>query len=436
MALKRSLPERWINGLTKCVSGGIASCGWASSIIRSSVVPERPTPTTNGAGKSGSERPRRRRLRSMSKRVVETIAAQDHVVAELAQQGARLGLERRSVVGAHLTRARPPCARRPGGARRARARPGARRPSGRGVRPRPARSPSSATRSPEPPVVVEHRGVEVELDQLADAAQLGLGVGDEVLVAQLQVAAAEPLRLARGRPRCAGARGAPCRPSACRRPSRVAAATARRRARRGSGARSAPRRAARRSRSSSARRRASSRPSAACRRARRRARRRRAGPRPRRPSSSRRDPLAKPALVEAEVAPGPRADDRSTNPSALAPASRGLDQLRHEVGLGRDRQLGVGVEHQPQQRRARATDADDERGRGGLAAGGRGHAGAGAAEILRLRASESNRARPSVEPVSASTACSGCGIRPTTLPASLQTPAMSATEPFGFCPGA
>src|SRR5207302_10220216 len=34
--------------------------------------------------------------------------------------------------------------------------------------------------------------------------------------------------------------------------------------------------------------------------------------------------------------------------------------------------------------------------------------------------------RPSVPgPVSASTACSGCGISPTTLPASLQMPAMS-----------
>ena len=41
-------------------SGGIASCGWASSISRSRVVPERPTPTTNGAGAAGSERARRR----------------------------------------------------------------------------------------------------------------------------------------------------------------------------------------------------------------------------------------------------------------------------------------------------------------------------------------------------------------------------------------
>ena len=45
--------------------------------------------------------------------------------------------------------------------------------------------------------------------------------------------------------------------------------------------------------------------------------------------------------------------------------------------------------------------------------------------------------RPSVEPpVSSCTACSGWGIRPITLPASLLTPAMSFTEPLKFSPGA
>ena len=39
-------------------------------------------------------------------------------------------------------------------------------------------------------------------------------------------------------------------------------------------------------------------------------------------------------------------------------------------------------------------------------------------------------ASPSTEPVSTSTACSGCGISPSTLPASLQTPAMSRIEPL------
>ena len=51
-------------------------------------------------------------------------------------------------------------------------------------------------------------------------------------------------------------------------------------------------------------------------------------------------------------------------------------------------------------------------------------------------ASEANRPRPSVDPVSGSTACSGCGIRPNTLPRSLTTPAMSSSEPLGFSPGA
>ena len=45
-------------------------------------------------------------------------------------------------------------------------------------------------------------------------------------------------------------------------------------------------------------------------------------------------------------------------------------------------------------------------------------------------AAEANSFRPSAEPVSASTACSGCGIRPTTLPALFDTPAMSRTEPL------
>ena len=46
---------------------------------------------------------------------------------------------------------------------------------------------------------------------------------------------------------------------------------------------------------------------------------------------------------------------------------------------------------------------------------------------------EVKKPRPSADgPVSELTACSGCGIRPTTLPAALQTPAMSSAEPFGF----
>ena len=41
---------------------------------------------------------------------------------------------------------------------------------------------------------------------------------------------------------------------------------------------------------------------------------------------------------------------------------------------------------------------------------------------------------PSVEPVSGSTACSGCGISPITFPASFVTPAMSRTDPFELWP--
>ena len=47
---------------------------------------------------------------------------------------------------------------------------------------------------------------------------------------------------------------------------------------------------------------------------------------------------------------------------------------------------------------------------------------------------DSNSRSPSADPVRGSTACSGWGISPTTLPRSLQTPATSATEPLGFWP--
>ena len=39
---------------------------------------------------------------------------------------------------------------------------------------------------------------------------------------------------------------------------------------------------------------------------------------------------------------------------------------------------------------------------------------------------------PSSEPRTASTAVSGCGMRPATLPAALVTPAIARSEPFGF----
>src|SRR3954447_19889721 len=57
----------------------------------------------------------------------------------------------------------------------------------------------------------------------------------------------------------------------------------------------------------------------------------------------------------------------------------------------------------------------------------------------RSRGASTSDARtrpPSADPSSGSTACSGCGISPHTLPASLTTPAMSRSEPLGFAPGA
>src|SRR5579875_370217 len=43
---------------------------------------------------------------------------------------------------------------------------------------------------------------------------------------------------------------------------------------------------------------------------------------------------------------------------------------------------------------------------------------------------------PSHPPSKASTACSGCGIRPKTLKVSLATPAMACNEPLGLASGA
>ena len=48
----------------------------------------------------------------------------------------------------------------------------------------------------------------------------------------------------------------------------------------------------------------------------------------------------------------------------------------------------------------------------------------------------SNRPRPSMPPCAASIKSSGCGMRPSTLPSLLKTPAMSRSDPLGFAPGA
>ena len=61
-------------------------------------------------------------------------------------------------------------------------------------------------------------------------------------------------------------------------------------------------------------------------------------------------------------------------------------------------------------------------------------AGRGAGSARRsARPAPAKKPRPSVPaPVRSSTACSGCGIRPTTLPRSLVMPAMSCSEPLGL----
>src|SRR5438445_467878 len=75
------------------------------------------------------------------------------------------------------------------------------------------------------------------------------------------------------------------------------------------------------------------------------------------------------------------------------------------------------------------------RRRGVLGGGGRRSAHAFTASTASRI--DSKMLRPSAEPpVSSSTACSGWGIRPNTLPCSLQTPAMSRAEPLKFSPAA
>ena len=105
-----------------------------------------------------------------------------------------------------------------------------------------------------------------------------------------------------------------------------------------------------------------------------------------------------------------------------------LDRLAVQA---RDDQL-VLAGGQPEGERAREA-GDGRRGRGTPLR-------APAQPVERLHAaaaaSEANTPRPPVDPVSGSTACSGCGIRPNTLPRSLTTPAMSSSEPLGFSPGA
>lgn len=53
-------------------------------------------------------------------------------------------------------------------------------------------------------------------------------------------------------------------------------------------------------------------------------------------------------------------------------------------------------------------------------------------QAVTRASTEVNRPRPSADgPVSSLVACSGCGMRPTTLPAASVMPAMSRVEPLG-----
>ena len=58
----------------------------------------------------------------------------------------------------------------------------------------------------------------------------------------------------------------------------------------------------------------------------------------------------------------------------------------------------------------------------------------GVAHARQHRRKERSRGAPSVLPSRGSTACSGCGISPSTLPSSFATPAIASTEPLGLAP--
>src|ERR1700723_219310 len=70
---------------------------------------------------------------------------------------------------------------------------------------------------------------------------------------------------------------------------------------------------------------------------------------------------------------------------------------------------------------------------GQLGRGGRPRDRVGGHPGTTAATTEAKKRRPSADgPVSGSTACSGCGIRPTTLPSALHTPAMAAADPLGL----
>ena len=128
-------------------------------------------------------------------------------------------------------------------------------------------------------------------------------------------------------------------------------------------------------------------------------------------------------LVGAVLAPHHRVDRQLGvgGPAAQHPGDP-------HVLLGGQPELGVGL--RPVRRTGRLGDSVlRRRGLRRRRAGRRGHAAA------RARRADVKKPSPSSPgPVSASIACSGCGIRPTMLPLSLRIPAMPAAEPFGLAP--
>ena len=114
---------------------------------------------------------------------------------------------------------------------------------------------------------------------------------------------------------------------------------------------------------------------------------------------------------------------------------RQLELVRVAAEPGPDRVELVVGEPEPAVERllARPPPADDRLAATGAssAAADRDRA-AGAARAAALSTSERMIPSPSSEPRTASTAVSGWGIRPATLPAAFVTPAIARSEPFGF----
>ena len=133
------------------------------------------------------------------------------------------------------------------------------------------------------------------------------------------------------------------------------------------------------------------------------------------PISGTLDPVTQAAVIAWQAKNGDRGERRG-RPGLLGRPAGGEPLERRLAAVG--------------DRSARMGKRSDDR------AGGRGSAArrqGGASYANVAAASEVKKPSPSVPaPVSSSTACSGCGIRPTTLPRSLVMPAMSRIEPLGL----